>query len=118
VPFSSGTFTPVYNWTTESAAAPIEIAKLDGQDADMATGLSNCILRDGTGLPTATIPFNSQRISGLGDATGATDALNRQTADARYLPGGSLAAKCHSRDATCCACPKPRCVAFAAAAWR
>lgn len=91
MPFSSGTFTPVYNWTTESAAAPIEIAKLDGQDADMATGLSNCILRDGTGLPTATIPFNSQRISGLGDATGATDALNRQTADARYLPGGSLA---------------------------
>ena len=91
MPFSSGTYSVVYNWTTESAAAPIEIAKLDQQDADMAAALSSCLLRDGTGLPTATIPFNSQRISGLGDATAATDALNRQTADARYLPSGSLA---------------------------
>lgn len=91
MPFSSGTYSVVYNWTTESAAAPIEIAKLDQQDADMAAALSTCLLRDGTGLPTASIPFNSQRLTGLGDATAATDALNRQTADARYLPSGSLA---------------------------
>lgn len=65
MPFSSGTFSVVYNWTTESGAAPIEISKLDEQHTDFATGLSNCILRDGTGLPTATIDWNTQDLSGV-----------------------------------------------------
>ncbi len=71
MPFSSGTFSVVYNWTTESGASPIEIAKLDTQHADFATGLSNCILRDGTGLPTAAIPFNSQNITGVAELQAA-----------------------------------------------
>lgn len=73
--FSGGTYTLLYNWTTEQATPPIEISKLQAQDADMATALSNCILRDGTGIPTATTPWNSQRISGLGTATARTDAI-------------------------------------------
>lgn len=47
--------------------------------------------RDGSGPPTADIPWDSHKITNLGDATAATDALNRQTADARYLPTGTLA---------------------------
>jgi hypothetical protein len=77
-------FSLTYSFTTEAAAPPIEIAKLDTQFQDIATALSACILRDGTGLPTATIPFNGQRISGLGNATADADALNRQTGDGRY----------------------------------
>jgi hypothetical protein len=34
--------------------------------------------------PTASVSLNSQKITGLADATLATDALNRQTADGRY----------------------------------
>lgn len=84
MPFSAGVFSRVYNWATEQASPPIEIAKLDTQEADVATALSNCLLRDGTGIPTAATPWNAQKITGLGDATADTDALNRQTADARY----------------------------------
>lgn len=83
--FSGGVFSRLYNWATEQLSSPIEISKLDAQEEDIATALSNCILRDGTGLPTASIPFNGQLITGLGDAAAATDALNRQTADARYF---------------------------------
>lgn len=73
MPFNgSGTYTVVYNFTTEAASAPIEIAKLDGQFTDIATALSNCILRDGTGLPTATIDWNTQRITNLGASTTST----------------------------------------------
>lgn len=85
MPFSAGVWSSPYNWTTEAASPPIEIAKLDGLMSDLATALTNCILRDGTGLPTSTVPFNSQRISGLGNASADTDALNRITADARYI---------------------------------
>lgn len=84
MPFFAGTFSLNYSFTTEAAAPPIEISKLDEEFQGLATGLSNCLLRDGTGLPTAAIPFNSQRITGLGDATADTDALNRQTGDGRY----------------------------------
>lgn len=73
MPFNgSGTYTVVYNFTTEAASPPIEIAKLDDQFTDMATALSNCILRDGTGLPTATIDWNTQRITNLGNSTTTT----------------------------------------------
>jgi hypothetical protein len=73
MPFNgSGTYSVVYDFVTEAASAPIEIAKLDGQFTDMATALSNCILRDGTGLPTATIDWNTQRITNLGNSTTAS----------------------------------------------
>lgn len=57
MPFSSGTYTPAYNFTTEAGTPPIEIATLDLQLTDIATALSNCILRDGTGATTAATPF-------------------------------------------------------------
>lgn len=78
MPFSSGTFSVVYNWATESGAPPMEIAKLDTQHADFATGLSNCILRDGSGLPTAATPWNGQNLTGVA-----------QLEAARFVPTGS-----------------------------
>lgn len=50
-----------------------------------ATGLSTCITKDGQTTISANIPFNNKRITGLGDASADTDALNRQTGDGRYL---------------------------------
>jgi hypothetical protein len=71
VPYSAGTYTVAIDFATEAASPPIEIAKLDQQMQDMATALSTCMLRDGTGTPTATIPFGSQNITGAG-TIGAT----------------------------------------------
>lgn len=84
MPFGGGTFTLTYSFSTEAAAPPIEIAKLDNQFSDIATGLSNCILRDGTGLPTSAIGWNGQRLTNLGTAAAGGDALSRDAADARY----------------------------------
>ena len=36
------------------------------------------------GAPTANVSWAGYKITSLGDATADTDALNRQTADARY----------------------------------
>lgn len=92
MPFSLGTFSRVYNWATEQLSSPIEIAKLDTQEADFATGLSNCILRDGTGLPTAAQNWNGQKLQGLANGTLAGDAapLSQLQADA-YRTLGSVA---------------------------
>lgn len=44
----------------------------------MATGLSTCITKDGQTTPTANIPMGGFKITGLGLATGATDAASLQ----------------------------------------
>lgn len=85
----SGTFLRHYhpnNWVTDrDGNINIKADKMDAEMDAMATGLSNTICRDGQSTITADIPFNNKKITGLADATSATHALNRQTADARYV---------------------------------
>lgn len=81
----SGTYVRNYNWTQDAAnAIPILASRFDTEDNGFATGLSSVICRDGQSVISADIPFNSKKITGLGDATAAADALNRQSGDARY----------------------------------
>jgi hypothetical protein len=87
VPYNgAGVFTRIYNWVTDrNANVKIQAVRMDAEMDGFATGLSNCITKDGQTTVTANIPFNNQKITGLGDATTGTDALNRQTADARFV---------------------------------
>lgn len=85
MPFnSSGTFSRLYQWATEALSPPIAVSDLDTQEEDIASGLSNCVLRDGTGKPTADVDWNGYRVTNLGAATAANDALSRSAGDARY----------------------------------
>lgn len=81
----SGTFNRLYSWVTD-AANSIKIVpdRHDNEDNGFATGLSLCITKDGQQTITSDIPFNSKKITGLGNATADADALNRVTADGRY----------------------------------
>lgn len=47
--------------------------------ADLATGLSNCITKDGQTTITANIPFSTFKITGLGAGTARTDAASLAT---------------------------------------
>lgn len=81
----AGTYVRFYNWTADAAnAIPILASRFDTEHDGFAAGLSNCVTRDGQGKPTATIDWNAQRLTGLANASGATDALNQQYADTRY----------------------------------
>ena len=84
MPFNgSGVFTRVYNWVNDkNASINITASRMDGEDDGFATGLSNCITRDGQGVPTATIPWGSQNLTGvgtLGATTGNITTLNSTT---------------------------------------
>lgn len=82
----SGTFSRLFNWVTDRAnGVKVRADRTDQEMDGFAAGLSNCICRDGQSTISADIPFNNKKITGLADATGATHALNRQTADARYV---------------------------------
>lgn len=85
----SGTYVRSYSWASEAAAGnPISSSKMDTEDNGFATGLSNCVTRDGQSPAQANIPMGGFKITGLGDATQPTDALNMETGDARYVLSG------------------------------
>ena len=73
--FSSGVFSinssgqPVVTGTTISSTV------FNAFTADIATGLSTCILKDGTQTLTANIPFGGFKITGLGAGIAAGNSL-------------------------------------------
>lgn len=94
MPFSgAGVFTRIYNFVSDrNAAIKIRADRMDAEMDGFATGLSNCITKDGQTTVSADIPFNNKRLTGVADATANADAVNRQTADARYQQITGLAA--------------------------
>ena len=75
MPFSSGTFSlytpgnPVVSGTTISSDTQNNTMN------DIATGLSTCVLKDGTQTMTANIPMNSFKFTGLAAGTTAGDSI-------------------------------------------
>jgi hypothetical protein len=58
MPFSSGTFSRVHDWTSDrDAGIKISASRTDAEFDGIATGLTTCILKDGTQTLTAMIPF-------------------------------------------------------------
>lgn len=86
MPFNgSGTMSLVHNWVTDrNDGIKIQASRMDAQDEDIRDALSLTLLRDGQASPTANINWGGFKINNLGDAANDTDALNRQSADARY----------------------------------
>lgn len=89
----SGTFVinssgqPVVTGTTISSTV------FNALTADLATGLTNCITKDGQQTITANIPWNSKKITGLGVATTTGDALSYgNNATVNALSGGVFTA--------------------------
>lgn len=84
--FSGGVFVRLYSWAADAASEIlIRSDRMDAEFDGIATGLSKCVLKDGTQTITNHIPWNGKRITGLGDASADTDALNRQSGDGRFL---------------------------------
>lgn len=56
--FSGGTFSRLYSWASDqSNGIKIRADRMDGEMDGMATGLSTCLLKDGTQTASARIPF-------------------------------------------------------------
>ena len=72
----SGTF--LINSTGQPVVANTVISAtvFNALTADLASGLTNCITKDGQSTPTANIPMGSNKITGLAVGTLASDAAN------------------------------------------
>ncbi len=78
----SGTFNRLYSWVTDAAnAINITASRMDGEMDGFATGLSNCITKDGQTTVTSDIPMNSNKITVLADPTNNQDAATKAYVD-------------------------------------
>ena len=56
--YSSGTFSRLYDWTTDrDAGVKIRADRMDAEFDGIATALTTAVLKDGTQTTTATVPF-------------------------------------------------------------
>lgn len=77
----NGVFSTVYDWPTDKAnGIKIRADRMQGQDDDMANGLSNCITRDGQSPAEANLPMGTYKHTGVGAATSADEYLRADQA--------------------------------------
>jgi hypothetical protein len=72
----SGTFLISSVGNPVTTATTISSTWANALTADLATGLTTCITRDGQSTPTANIPMGGFKLTGVGLATATGDALS------------------------------------------
>lgn len=69
----NGTFSQLYNWQTDAAnGLNISSKRMQEEAQDMANALSNCLTRDGQGVPSVNLPMNGFKHTGA--APGVADS--------------------------------------------
>jgi len=87
----TGTFVRLYNWVTDKGnSIPITASRMDAEMDGMATGLSNCITKDGQTIVTDNIPMYSNKFTGLATGNARTDSISlNQVQDNQFLDAGT-----------------------------
>lgn len=88
----SGVFNRLYSWVTDAAnSIKIRSQKMDDEMNGFATGLTNCITKDGQSTPTANIPMGSFKFTTLAVGTASTDSITLgQAQNSGFLHIGSI----------------------------
>jgi len=81
----AGVFVRLYSWITDrNNGVKIRADRMDNEMNGFATGLSNCITRDGQTTVTANISLSGNKLTNIGAATAGGDAVSQSAGDARY----------------------------------
>lgn len=94
MPFNgSGLFNLLYNWQNDAAQAlNISSSRMQNQDADIASGLSDCVTKDGQTTPTANLPMGGFRHLNVANAANRNEyAAAGQVQDSTLTLLGSVA---------------------------
>jgi len=107
----SGTFVRVHDWTDDADNnIDIEASRMDEEDDGFATGLSNCITKDGQTTPTDNIPMAGFRFTTVGNATARNEyAAAGQIQDQSFVWCGTAGGTANALTLT----PSPAITAYA-----
>lgn len=97
MPFNgSGVFNRIMNWVNDAAnSIPITASRTDTDTNDIASGLTNCVTRDGQSPPTANLPMGGFRFTNAGNAVLGNEFITMGQVSTTYLPlaGGTMTGK-------------------------
>lgn len=67
--WAAGVFTRARNWVTDkNGAVNPQAALFDQEDDNFASGLNNCVTKDGLNKPSATMDWNAQILKNVGNS--------------------------------------------------
>ena len=89
----NGTNSGANTWENDrDASIKITAENHDTHDQDLADAIQNCLTKDGQNYPTADLPLNNQKHTGVGAATAATHyARADQVQNGAFIWGGTAA---------------------------
>lgn len=68
--WSGGTYTSLWSWVVDAVSFPNMLAsRFDTFASDQATGINNCLTKDGQNSPTANLPMAGYVHTGVGNAS-------------------------------------------------
>lgn len=78
MPFNgSGVFSRIYSWTTDALnGLDISPSRMDTDSNDIASGLTQCITKNGQSTPTANLPMGGYKLTGLAAGSSSGDSVN------------------------------------------
>jgi len=95
MPWSTGTYSRAggsTNWADDrDAGTEIEAGLHDTHDNDLATGINQCLNKDGSNAATGDLDAGGYKINNVGTGTASTDAVNKAQLDAvSAFPTGGI----------------------------
>lgn len=95
MPWVSGSYTKgnsaTGGWTGDaSLGIGIEAGRHDTQDNDFATGINNCLAKDGSNAATGNLDLGNKKITNLAGGTANADAINVAQLNALIPPGSVI----------------------------
>jgi len=86
----SGGYNRVHNWVTDkNAAVKITASRMDAEFDDFASAMALCLVKDGQQNPTANLPMNSKKHTGVDGASARSDYVDLGSyVDGKFVFGG------------------------------
>jgi len=102
MPYSAGSFSLYSTGNPVVTGTTISSSWANNTLSDIATGLSTCVLKDGTQTITASLPMGGFKLTGLAAGTSNGDSIRYEQVVGAYLPitGGTLTGNLLFTDAT------------------
>lgn len=113
MPWSGGgVFSRAYSWVQDALASiDITASRMDGEFDNFATGLNDCVTKDGQNSATANLPMGNNRHTGVGNAVARSDyAAAGQLQDGAIIWCGTSSGSANAQTLT----PSPAITAYAA----
>lgn len=88
---TNGTYSGATVWESDEANGfDIDSDRHDNHDQDIASGINNCLNKNGQNAMTANLAMGGNKVTGMADGTAPTDAVTKSQLDSKIPDGTTI----------------------------